>query len=76
MWQGIGNDLAEVAATFIERKENDVALACKVPSVDLTLIRPKIQLTDDSLEFVPEKMREMMAKGYRRAKELAPQANK
>jgi predicted patatin/cPLA2 family phospholipase len=55
---------------FLETRKNDVALARQVPGVELVVIQPKVQLTDDSLEFVPEKMREMMKLGYQRTKEI------
>lgn len=59
---------------FLETRKNDVALAQERGGVELTVIRPKVQLTGNSLEFVPALMRDMMDQGYRRAKELVPQA--
>lgn len=38
--------------------------------IEMTTIRPTDQLTANSLEFVPAKMREMIKKGYQRAKEV------
>lgn len=42
--------------------------------IHLTTIRPEEELTVSSLEFHPDKMREMVDKGYRRAKEVISQS--
>ena len=40
--------------------------------VNLTVIRPKEPLTDNSLRFDPAEMREMMRKGYEAAQDAIP----
>ena len=57
---------------FTETRKNDIDIVRKLPSVNLTVIQPKTHLTDNSLEFKPEVMREMIKKGYQRAKEVLP----
>lgn len=56
---------------FLETRKNDIALAQN--DVELTVIRPKVELTGNSLEFEPVLMRDMMVQGHQRAKELVPQ---
>jgi predicted acylesterase/phospholipase RssA len=48
-----------------EIRNNDTRVRAK-----LTVIRPKEQLTDNSLRFDPEEMREMIQKGYSRAMQV------
>ena len=55
---------------FVEIRKNDVSLPCKTSGVECTVIRPKSQLSENSLEFKPEHMREMIKLGYERAKEV------
>lgn len=57
-----------------ETRNNDIDLVRKMPSIELTVIRPKTHLTDNDLEFKPEIMREMIKRGNQRAKEVIPTA--
>jgi predicted acylesterase/phospholipase RssA len=55
---------------FAETRKNDIAIVKRLPSVNLTIIRPQTHLTENSLEFKPDVMRNMIRKGNQRAKEL------
>jgi NTE family protein len=62
--------LRTLSLMFTETRKNDIDIVRRMPSVDLTVIRPKTNLTDNDLEFKPEIMREMIRKGNQRAKEV------
>jgi predicted acylesterase/phospholipase RssA len=64
--------LRTLSLMFTETRKNDIDIVRKMPSVDLTVIRPKTHLTDNDLEFKPEIMRQMIKKGYKRAKHVIP----
>jgi predicted acylesterase/phospholipase RssA len=53
---------------FLETRKNDVGMVRE--GVNLVVIRPKTHLTDNSLKFDPDLMREMMKQGYKRAREV------
>jgi NTE family protein len=57
---------------ILETRENDIAEAEEAQGLQMTLIRPQEPLAENSLEFKPEVMREMMKLGYERAKQLVP----
>ena len=63
--------LRSLELVFVETRKNDIEIA-EHHGTELIIIRPKVHLTKNSLEFIPEEMRAMMKDGYQQARTIYP----